>query len=307
MEIIFDAENQNSVELQKEGWQAILDNCFVSNHEKETMAQSGSYIMGVDQGNTLTYVVGKVDENGRIYVVEFGEIEFENGFDELMRIYGKYRPRKVVLDAMPNQHNSMRLAQETSGNIVAAHFTNINDLYRTTDDFRVNINKTDAYDNLLHYIVNGNLQLYGTPEMKDIKLRKAVDHMCNMRRDISSSVDRFGVNRSLHIWKNIGPDHYADSVVYLIIAAQIVQGSREELQAFNMDDLDPEFYKDYNVLEDELMIDKYQDEVLAMRGFVVDENRESVMRMKNPNLMPANPYKAMRQTLMGNHYKEEEQ
>ena len=55
-----------------------------------------------------------------------------------------------------------------------------------------------------------------------VETTSAIAHLCNMRRDIKTQMSRIGGTLSFHTWEAVGPDHYADAVLYAMIAADVV-------------------------------------------------------------------------------------
>lgn len=286
----------------------IEQNCFdyVFPREESSSGGRAKYILGADQGNTITYSVGRIMEDGTIEIVSLGEIPFENGFDELGRLINRFNPQKVVLDALPNHHSSMKLAQEFGGKISIAYFSNIKDLFRQIEDFKVNINKTDAYDALLSNIADRRIQFYHGESKWDSHVEKAIQHLNNMRRDIVEMTNRATGQTTTHIWKNTGPDHFADAIVYMLVAGGMVEDSKISLVAYDLSNPDTakEISEMPGAYDDEFFDPSNSNEVLDERGFVVDLERESMLRLNNPELMPDNPYKALRQLYMGYDFNE---
>ena len=190
-----------------------LESMISSNVLKENQRkEEGTYVLGCDQGNTLHYCVMRVTKSGTSEVVLFGTTE---DFDDVAKIARRFNITCGVLDALPNHHTAMGIANAIP-KIRLAFFGNAEKIYITKDQ-RIYINKTDGYDMLLQKCINGEFQFYNSPETI-----LAISHLCNMRRDIKTQMSRIGGTLSFHTWDNVGPDHYADSLLYAMIAADII-------------------------------------------------------------------------------------
>ena len=169
--------------------------------------------------------VGRMEE-GVLKIVHLEEVPFEAGFDRLSAIAAKYRIRKGVIDALPNKHNAVSLANKNKGKIYTATFTESGDLYRMKEDEnRVIIHKPDAYDNLHEMISSGSLQFYGSRSLVDNETRNSVLHLGNMRRSEVERKTSFGGVITRIAWVSTGEDHFADAILYLSIAADSKKGS----------------------------------------------------------------------------------
>lgn len=266
--------------------QFIYENCFRSGHERETQRQNpdATYVLGCDQGNTLHVCIARVEKNDQLKIVLLTTIDFNNGFAELEKLIGRFKIRKAVIDALPNHHDARKIATESHGKVDVAYFTATNELYRE-DDEKCYINKTDAYDGVLQYILDGRLHFYDT---QDLETKTAIAHICNMHRDVEVQTSKHGGITTFHTWKNTGPDHYADAILYATIAADIIS-SRGEFSVYDLDTLisnitDLSFETVYGI-EPEISEPVVEGAVLAGHS-----NTESMMRLINNGLAPTNPY-----------------
>lgn len=279
----------------------VMNNCFETRHQKEDASYSplDKYIIGADQGNTITYAVGKLVED-RIHIVEVGEIEFSQGFDELAKIMRRFNIVKGVIDALPNHHSVSELIRKQfpHGRALEAYFPPIQDRYKIIDETKININKTDAYDNLLADIVAQKIQFYYDGFRVNEEVEKAVTHLTNMRRDIVESPNRSTGRITTHIWKNTGPDHYADAIVYMNTAAMLLRGESKSLDVIDMSDMN-EWKKYKDTQEDHSNSEDFSPnsdgQILDERGFVFDLKKESTRRIDDSSILaPDNPYKLLK-------------
>ena len=206
---------------------AVINNCFASKHPRALSGQG--YFLGADQGNEIHVAVGRYEDD-KLKIVHLEVIPFEAGFERLEQLIELFGVRTAVIDALPNRHSAFRVAQKYSGRVWLAFYSDPGAVYKMyPKDSKVNISKTDSYDKLQEDISEGHLQFYGKPEMMDSEVRAAVNHLSNMRRDEMSRKSRLGGERLVSIWRNAGPDHYADAINYLNIAADIGHSSSSGL------------------------------------------------------------------------------
>lgn len=277
----------------------VMNNCFESHHGPESASKSyaDKYVIGADQGNVITYAVGKIVED-HIEVVELGEIPFDDGFDELVRIMKKFNIVQGVIDALPNHHSVNKICKKDfPGRALEAYFPPIQEHYKIIDNIRININKTDAYDQLLSDIVQNKLQFFFDGYRLHPTVEKAVEHLTNMRRDIVESPNRSTGRTTTHIWRNTGPDHYADAIVYMCTAAHIASGNSIGLDVVDLsDNTEWQKYKgEASDLEGEEFNSDSESEVILDRGFAIDLKKESTRRISGDSiLVPDNPYKMLK-------------
>ena len=253
----------------------ILNTC-ISNDVKREMQRDtdGVYVIGCDQGNTLHYCVMKVYQSHN-EIVQVGTTE---NFDEIARLADIFGVRYGVLDALPNHHSAMKVAAN-SNKIRLAFFGNAEKIYNVKQE-RIFINKTDGYDMLLQKFVDSSILFYSDGAISP-EVSLAVSHLCNMRRDIDTQTSRTGGVLSFHTWKCVGPDHYADAILYAMIAADMAV-ARGRLQVVSIDRMDSE-------------VESYRRSIYSMQSgdilvpvFPDLENTE--FRVSNHGLALVNPY-----------------
>lgn len=283
----------------------LVNHTLASKHERELISTTPSqkYVIGADQGNTITFSVGRVDENGVVHIVLLGEIPFDNGFDELKKIMQRFGIRRGVVDALPNHHSATKLAEAYGGRVLVAYFSAINEIYRTQDQTKLHINKTDAYDSLLTALVGDKIQFYQDGDRIDEWVNKAMTHLSNMRRDVVQLMNRSTGKTTTHQWKNTGPDHFADAILYMYLAAEL--STKDQISLTVVDLSDPKLIKDFErestLMDEEFYDPELEQQVIDARGFAQDITREAPFRTKNDFLMPDNPYKVLRQQFLGNY------
>lgn len=266
------------------------ENNFRTLHTREPNREhrDATYVLGCDQGNVLHVSIGRLD-NGTVKIVWLGTIDFNSGFEELGKLISRFKIRKAVIDALPNHHDARQLALGSNGKIDIAYFTQINALYRE-DEEKIFINKTDAYDEVLKAITDARLQFYGPAENQDSETKTAIIHLTNIHRDIEIQTTKHGGVSTFHVWKTTGPDHYADAILYMMMAADATQ-NRGELTVTDIDEMIKtmrgmsfaELYGFENTESGIPMFDGAQ--------FPASDKQESMMRLVDNELAPLNPYR----------------
>lgn len=260
--------------------ETIINTCVSDEVKKKNHCDDGQYVIGCDQGNTLHICVAKVFQN-HMDIVFLGTFE---DFDSVMRLAKLYNVRFGILDALPNHHSAMKI-NEVNKKIKLAFFGTAEKIYTTKED-RIYINKTDAYDMLLQSVVDGKIRLYTDNGVLPPEVNTAIAHMCNMRRDIEIQKTNFGGITKFHIWKNVGPDHYADAIIYAMIASDAI-ASRNRLEAI-------EIKSDTSVLRPSLnnIFYRYQGKEDIVQSISSEyEGISDMTRIVNHGLSDANPYK----------------
>jgi hypothetical protein len=267
-------------------------NCFTSRHNKENFRtlKDGTYVLGCDQGNTLHVAVGRV-EGDAIKIVNLLTIPFELGFNELSNLIRRYNIKKAVVDALPNHHDAHSLSVSWKGRVQIAYFTQTEGLYQA-DELKVNINKTDAYDRVLQIINDSTLQFYVNDGHITEETTTTIAHLCNMRRDLEVRYTRFGGIASFHVWKATGPDHYADAILYMMIASDMVKSNSGSLSVYDLDDVRQET----NLWN--LIFEHDEEGTAIVDGAKMPQSihEESMIREK-VEFVPDNPYVLRRQNL----------
>ncbi len=233
---------------------AILENCFNSGHNS-VLGGSGHF-MGVDQGNDIHVSIGRVNGDD-LEIVHLEVIPFDIGFDRVGKLIERYGVTLCVMDGLPNRHSATQVMKEfRTGRVELAYFSPIGQIVREekTRD-KVLIDKTDSYDALSDRISDGRLQFYGTRSVRDESVNAAIYHLSNMRRDELEQRTQLGGMRIQSIWTNTGPDHYADSINYLNVAAELRGQGGVRLQRLGERDMEKDNDKDELTLQAEEILD----------------------------------------------------
>lgn len=279
----------------------ITDHCFGESYDKEeTWDGHSTYVLGCDQGDVLHVSIGKIVDD-YIEVVYLDEIPFELGFNEIGRLIRRFNIKCAIIDGLPNHHSARTLVESLPKGAMTAYFSGIDNIYNLRDiERKITINKTDAYDLLLQKIASSKLQFYSAVTHLDRDVERAIIHITNMRRDIEEQTSRIGGVKTFHVWKNVGPDHFADAVVYMLIAADVLQGNTRELDSVDITDLIQEAVRLASEFNDDFSGDAASEFDYLLFGNNSPRPRKDLEptlrgsnsgeRIKNPGLAPDNPY-----------------
>jgi len=204
--------------------QLIYDKCIRNTHGKE-YAGSG-YFMGADQGNDIHVVIGKA-VGDTIEIVYMDVIPLERGFDELYVLMDRFGIQQAVIDGLPNRHSANSFASfYRGGRALMAFYTQTPDVYKENAlGFRVEINRSIAFDYLYEKINAGEIALYGDKTNLTNELRLAVSHLASMRRDEVLTNTKMGGEKTEVAWVHSGPDHFAHAINYLNVAVDLATSS----------------------------------------------------------------------------------
>jgi hypothetical protein len=216
----------------------ILSSCFWERYPEELFYMSGSkYYMGVDQGNELQVVIGKMDRGSNVLkVVHIELIPYETsdgtpaGFHRVEQLIKQYRIQKTVVDGNPNRHKVKDLQKNNPGKVVIADYTNIKERFTKKKDNKnvligLSLNRTMSLDNLMESIRNGDWGLFGDPSNLPVMVDTLINHVTALKRDIEKRKKLGGVVEEAAVWRTLRPDHLAHCMVYLKTAVE-VSGSR---------------------------------------------------------------------------------
>jgi len=202
--------------------QDLLQNCFHKYHAPEEKYDGKStYYMGVDQGNELQLVVGKVvsGESNHINIVHIEVVPFEEGFEKIGRLMERYNIKLAVLDADPNRHSAIDIRRKFPGKLVIADYITSKDRITQKKDekdvlVRVGLGRTISFDHLYDIIFKGFFSLPGYPDSMLPEVDKLIQQTISIRRDVIEENKRDG-SKQVGVWRALGPDHFAHALVYL--------------------------------------------------------------------------------------------
>lgn len=237
--------------------QDILQNCFHKYHSTETEYDGKStYYMGIDQGNELQLVVGKVSQgDNRMKIVHIEVVSFEEGFDKIGKLMERYNVKTAVLDADPNRHSAIKVAKDFPGKLIVADYATIKERVRTKKDdkgtiIRVNLGRTLSFDHLYDKIFAGFFSLPGHADSMLPEVDKLIQQVVSIRRDVVEENKRDG-KKSVGVWRALGPDHFAHALVYLKTAFDISNsGSKFRFMVLGEDEEESEDFDDSEIEED---------------------------------------------------------
>jgi len=217
-----------------------LVSCFDEPYMEE-IAHDGisRYFMGVDQGNELQVVIGKLSPNSRrVKVVRIELIPFDSedetgrGFSRIEKLMGLFKVRKLIADADPNRHSVRALQNKFPGRVVMADYTNIKKRFDLTKERglikTVNINRSEGFDDLMDSIREGYWALPGFPPILPPMVETLISHVTSLKRDIEERRGPGGITRKV-VWRKLRPDHLAHSLLYLKLAIEIDTGTHHKI------------------------------------------------------------------------------
>ena len=236
--------------------QDILQNCFHEYHSAEDHWDGESdYYMGVDQGNELQLVIGKVGpKSPRMKIVHIEVVPFEKGFDRIGELINKYNIKTTVLDADPNRHSALKVTKDFPGKVIVADYANAKERIskkKNESDIidRVVLGRTLSFDHLYDTIFKGFFSLPGHPDSMLREVDKLIQQVIILRRDVLEEKGKDG-KRQVGVWRALGPDHFAHALVYLKTAYDIsnlnrgfralIVGEREDEESGADDEIDTE-------------------------------------------------------------------
>jgi hypothetical protein len=208
--------------------QDILQNCFHQYHPTEEKYDGkSSYYMGIDQGNELQLVVGKISPNSnKMKIVHIEVVPFEEGFDKVGKLMNQYNVKLGVIDADPNRHSAMKVVENFPAKLLAADYSS-NAKTRITVKknkrgirSRVNLGRTFSFDHLYDTIFKGFFSLPGHADSMLPEVDKLIQQVVSIRRDVVEKNRQEG-SLDVGVWRALGPDHFAHALVYLKTAYDI--------------------------------------------------------------------------------------
>jgi hypothetical protein len=184
--------------------------------------------MGVDVGVTLHVVIrGPLDANGERPQRFAGDV---TTFDELGRLIREYRPRRVVVDAMPETRMARKLqADFPDGLVWLAYYTDELKDERTVrfdgKNGTVLVDRTRSLDATLSGFSEVVQENTLPAAARDIGGGDYYRHLTTPVRAIEERMGRVGaqigrVGTAVARYVSDGPDHYAHSENYCWVASQ---------------------------------------------------------------------------------------
>ena len=217
-----------------------LTTCFDEPYMEEIAHDGNSrYYMGIDQGNELQVIIGKLEPGSRrpkIVRIELIPFEDENpakaGFARVEVLMRLFKIRRVVADADPNRHSVRALQGKHPAKVIMADYTNIKKRYQTSKERNilnhVNINRSEAFDDLMDSIREGYWALPGIPPVLPPMVDTLISHVTALKRDVEERRTPGGIQKKV-VWRKLRPDHLAHSMLYLKMAVEIDTGTHHKI------------------------------------------------------------------------------
>lgn len=217
----------------------LLVNCFTEPYQEELLAEdhNASYYMGVDQGNELQVLVGKVDkDNPNLTKIVHAELvdpiapkrgdPNDYGFNRIGKLMNQYKIKRCVIDGDPNRHEALSLRRDFPGRVIIADYAEHKEDVKRKKDKKsgittnITINRTTGFDDLIDTLKKGGMHFYGdaTHIPQDIEI--VIDQMTALKRDLETRKTRSG-EVEVAVYKKIRADHFAHSGLYLMHAVRL--------------------------------------------------------------------------------------
>ena len=207
-----------------------LTNCFDEPYDWESMSDGKStYYMGVDQGNQLQVVVGKVEKNSKRRKPIYVEIiNFEDGFTRVGQLMRLFKVKRCVIDGDPNRHPIKDLQKEFPGRVLIADYIDRQkERYKVKATGKINthvtVNRTEGFDDLTKSITESEWGLPGDPSRLHPDVELLIDQVSSIKRDIVVRKTQSG-DVEVGVWRSLRADHLAHSMLYLKTAMDIDRG-----------------------------------------------------------------------------------
>ncbi len=202
----------------------VLNKDLIRKHVVPGTVTEGDIYLGADQGDVLHIEVSKIIDSKR-HIIEIAKV---HSFDELELMIKHYKPKITVIDALPNHHNAVELANKYPNVFTCIYGGKSMDKedYLKKDEKEIVIPRSDVLDHTaaqwkMNQVVIEN---YISPSMID----DFVVQMTNMKRDL---VENKSKQEQEVVWKKIGPDHFRHADTYNWIAWDIGTGKYSDVLA----------------------------------------------------------------------------
>ena len=208
----------------------VLIHCFNEEAQYENHTDgSSSYYLGVDQGNELQLLIGKIPKGGgTIKIVHMESVSFDDGFNRVGQLMRLFRIKKAVIDADPNRHSARNLQKDFLGKILLADYSISQSDWSTKKDksgttSNVIIGRSEGFDRLIDSIKEDAWALPGQLPNLPIKTETIIDHITAIKRDVEKRKTPSG-EKQVAVWRELRASHYAHAWLYLKTAIEIDKG-----------------------------------------------------------------------------------
>jgi len=247
-----------------------LINCFTEPYAEELSREDPDcgYYMGVDQGNELQVLVGKVDPHSKeiikvVHAELVDPIAPENGdasnygFSRIGKLMRLFQIRRCIIDGDPNRHDALQLQKDFPGRVIIADYAEHKEAFKkkvnrkTGITTSITINRTTGFDSLLEAIKEGKIKLYGNATRIPQDVELVIDQITSLKRDIEIRKTRSG-DLEVAVYRKIRADHFAHSALYLMNAVGIDYTSGGRVAVVNSEP-DQEEQLDTDEIEKEIV------------------------------------------------------
>jgi len=202
----------------------IMEQCFLEPYPEEDIRDKDSqYFMGVDQGNELQVLIGKLEPESNVPKLVHAElVPMEKGFDRIGQLMNIFKIKRCVVDANPNRHEAVRLVKAFPNRVLIADYIEQKEMVKIKKSLLelpklftgVAINRTLGFDALVADIKDGKWMMAGELPNLSSEMELVIDQMTAIKRDLETRKTPSG-EVQVAVWRKIRADHFAHSWLYL--------------------------------------------------------------------------------------------
>jgi hypothetical protein len=283
--------------------------CYLEEPFEQEIRHDGKsqYFMGIDQGNQLQVIIGKLSPGSIVpKIVRVELVNMETGFKRIRQLMTYFRIRKCVVDANPNRHSAIDLALEYPARVYVADYNESGQFYSSKKKllgyrpyWQVYIDRTLGFDNLFTDIRNGQWSLYG--QLSDIPqdIYVLVDQVTALKRDVEER-QKANIKVDVPVYRSVRADHLGHSWSYLNVAlwlgrsaggmvAIVESSSPEEVEEIELT-ISMETYKEILYHISEVKKDELQEWLTSREESVIMKHKLSFLTNTEEEIMAAVEY-----------------
>lgn len=232
-----------------------LVTCFDEPYLPELSPDDRStYYMGLDQGNELQVIIGKIEPESRVRkIVHIELIPMDQGFERAAQLMKLFRVRRAVWDGNPNRHSATTIQKKFMAKLLVADYIEQQKTRWKTNKqagtpgkktvTNVTIQRTMMFDDLMESIKKGEWRMPGEPPSLAPDVELIIDHVTGLKRDIEERNTRSGIIE-VGVYRKLRADHLAHALGYLHVAMDIDKGKQGRLAVIGSKDEEEEIVED---------------------------------------------------------------
>jgi hypothetical protein len=172
-------------------------------------------LIGVDVGSVLNYVIRRRVKDGKEVKLQLIDTGTVPGFSALAQLIRKWKPKRVVIDSMPEIHKVMELKDEFPSRVFSCRFSEgVNDLTYNKKRKEYSIDRTALLDYVLERFVTKGYIMPGN--FRNICAGSYMKQLLASTRILDS--DEENPEKSKFRWVHTDDDHFFLAEAYLIAA-----------------------------------------------------------------------------------------